>query len=328
MFKLTFAILLVVAAQPAVLCKGFDNANPAAAAVLYKLTAGAGLPAASSRRPPRTPGRAPTPNPKDARAERVLPDGAADVPRAEDKRRGVSSRRRPPARVRNSVRFPSGLVLPVIQGGVRRGQEHYDPTGRGGPLLDTSAKYRAEPISENFTVGELSRSGRKYSNKSRIDRRLVICLQSIRDYVDQPVLVRSGYRSYWRNLQVYRDKGKKPTDSQHIAGKASDIKVEGMTGLALAKVAVDACGSNVAVGIGVDFAHVDVRGAFGAWSYEGVPGRQLAELRQYREASRLAAKAQDRRPRRSPLRKQPNGRWQQSAGGAVVFNRPASPGRR
>jgi flagellar protein FlgJ len=227
-----------------------------------------------------------------------------------------------------SAPFPSGLQLPIVRGDVRKGREHYDPTGGGGPLYNTSKTYREEPVSENFTVGELSQSGGKYSDESRIERRLVVCLQAIRDKVDQPVWVRSAYRSYWRNLGVYKELRKPATDSQHIAGKASDIKVEGMTGLELAKVAVDACGHNVAVGIGLEFAHIDVRGDFRAWAYTGVSGRQLNELRQYREARLLAWKARERRQRSNPPSKQPGGKSQQTAGGAAGTGRAGGSGRR
>lgn len=73
-----------------------------------------------------------------------------------------------------------------------------------------------------------------------------------------------------------------------------------MTGIQIAKVAIDACGPRVAVGIGPRFAHIDVRGVSGAWLYKGVPARQLAELKLHRDAKLLARRGRGRRPQKGP----------------------------
>lgn len=366
MYQFTLALLLLVASHSAVLGKNSDSTasrkprratlkhtqrihndeglSTATKAFARKLTTGTAARASainsqhSLRRTPRS--AALTRN--GTRAGRLVPP-AADTSKTTSRgrktvtkdavghaatRRKASAVRGRRATARMSEPFQTGLSLPIVQGNTRVGGEHFDPTRSGGPLLDTSKPYRGEHVSEDFTVGEFSRSGKKHSDKSRIDRRLVACLQSIRDNVGQPVLVRSGYRSYWRNLQVYRDMGKPPTNSQHIAGKASDIKVDGMTGLALAKVAVDSCGTNVAVGIGLDFAHVDVRGSFGSWIYKDVPKRQLAEIRQYRNAVLAAIRARDRAPRRSPPTRHAGGGLPSGRDGGDTMSRPARNARR
>jgi hypothetical protein len=370
MYKFTLALLLLVAAHSAVLGKSVDSdafrkpsratlkstqrihndefLSAAAKTAARKLTTGtaARSSAANSRQTPQRAPRSNAPALNNAHARRLAPP--ADTPKsvsrgrktpAEDAARreatqptnDTPTRRERRASARMSEPFPSGLRLPIVKGNTRVGEKHYDPTGSNAPLLNTSKTYSGMNLSENFKVGELSQSGGIHSDESRIDRRLVICLQSIRDAVGQPVWVRSGYRSYWRNLQVYRDMGKPATDSQHIAGKASDIKVEGMTGLELSKVAVDACGTDVAVGIGLEFAHIDVRGYFGSWLYDGVPKGQLVEIRQYRRNAVIAAaRGQGRAPRRSLATKPAGGSLPAGSGSGSgdTVSRPARDARR
>ena len=251
-------------------------------------------------------------------ARRVLPASGAGILKTGDKARRMAwknaawedearsvratskggAKRAHGSRAPAMVTFPSGVSLRIVKGPVGKGQEHYDPTGSRNPLLDTSGRNRSRMLSDNFSVGELAHSGNVSTDKSRIDPRLVICLQDIRDLVGKPVWIRSGYRSFWHNLEVYGERHEKPTDSQHIAGKASDIKVDGMSGLELSKVAIDACGPNVAIGVGLEYAHVDVRGVFRAWIYKGVPPRQLAEVKQYRAESIVAQRGRTQRTRR------------------------------
>ena len=57
-----------------------------------------------------------------------------------------------------------------------------------------------------------------------IDPLLVSTLQRLRDEVQRPVVVNSGCRCKSHNAAV---KGSK--SSQHLRGKAADIKIEGMT---------------------------------------------------------------------------------------------------
>jgi uncharacterized protein YcbK (DUF882 family) len=199
------------------------------------------------------------------------------------------------------VTYQSGLSLPIVKGPDGKGQEHYDPTGSGNPLLDTSGAYRSQKLSDNFLVNEVARNGKKSFDIARIDPRLIVCLQAIRDVVGQPVMINSGYRSFWYNIEIYKEKHQKPTRSQHISGKASDIKIGSMTGLDIGKAAIDACGLNVAVGLGPRYAHIDVRGTPATWIYDGVPRQQYAELEGYRTSRRVAHKGRTRRPRRGSL---------------------------
>lgn len=193
------------------------------------------------------------------------------------------------------VTFPSGAVLRIVQGDTSRDGEHWDPHGTGNPLLDTSDRsIRPAP---NFTIGELATSGARRFNIARIDPNLVSCLQAIRNHAGRPVLVTSGYRSWAYNKAIYSRRNKKPTLSRHSSGQAADIKIRGMTGLDIAKRAIDVYGSRIGVGVGTDFAHIDVRGAEATWTYiSGAAGRKaLAEIRKY-----IRDYAQGRRTAYSP----------------------------
>ena len=65
--------------------------------------------------------------------------------------------------------------------------------------------------------------------------------------------INSGYRSWARNVEVYRN-GKNPTKSRHCSGKAADIEIAGLTGMQIAKLAVDSCGD------GIGDTSADIRG--------------------------------------------------------------------
>jgi Mannosyl-glycoprotein endo-beta-N-acetylglucosaminidase/Peptidase M15 len=192
--------------------------------------------------------------------------------------------------------FPSGAVLSPTTGPVGEREEHWDPNGVGLPLYDTGPATHALKLSPNFTVGELVTSGGRRADKARISAGLVHCLQAIRDRVGRPVRVTSGYRSWARNEATYKQRGKEATMSRHCSGQAVDITVRGMTGMEIAKAALDACGDSIGVGIGATFAHVDVRGSWARWAYlSGAAGRAaVAEIdtyRRQRKSSPAPAKA-------------------------------------
>ncbi|NGO08416.1 DUF2272 domain-containing protein [Streptomyces sp. HC44] len=163
--------------------------------------------------------------------------------------------------------FPSGLVLSPAAGATGEKEEHWDPYLTGLPLYATGPTVRSQRLSPNFTVGELVTSGGQASDVARISPELVRCLQALRDRLGRPVTISSGYRSWARNVAVYRARGSGPTRSRHCSGQAADISVAGMSGLDLAKAALDACGRDIGVGIGASFAHIDVRGEWARWPY-------------------------------------------------------------
>ncbi|KAA8879673.1 DUF882 domain-containing protein [Nocardia colli] len=181
--------------------------------------------------------------------------------------------------------FPSGLVLVARPGPSAHGQEHWDPNNTGFPLYDTGPAVRKQKLARNFTVGELVSSGGRPADRARISPALVRCLQAIRDKVGRPVKISSGYRSWANNVAVYRARGQQPTLSRHCSGQAADITIAGLTGLQIAELAIDACGNDIALGVGGNFAHIDVRGRPDTWTY--LPGKAnaaaLAHVRQYRQ---------------------------------------------
>jgi uncharacterized protein YcbK (DUF882 family) len=172
----------------------------------------------------------------------------------------------------SEVTYPSGERLRIVSAPDGAGEEHHDPNSSGIPLVDTSGANKAKKLSKNFTAGEFARSGRIAYAVARIDPELVRCLQALRDRLGKPVRINSGYRSYLYNIEVYRrnpKKKRKPTLSQHTSGRAVDIRVAGMTGLQIAKAALDVCGCDIGVGIANTYAHIDVRGTFARWTYFG-----------------------------------------------------------
>jgi hypothetical protein len=200
------------------------------------------------------------------------------------------------------VIYQSGRSLQITNVEAGKKQRHWDPTHSGNPQVVTIGDDRFIKLSKNFTAYEFARSGKVVFGVSRIDPALVACLQNIRTAVDQPVWITSGYRSYFHNIAVYNYLGQKPTDSQHIAGKAADIKIDGMAGLDIGKIALEACGPNIGVGIGVGFAHVDVRGVFASWRYKGTTGQELTELRQRRDEQLAALRSRGRRQKKNSAR--------------------------
>lgn len=82
-------------------------------------------------------------------------------------------------------------------------------------------------LSENFTVREFyCHDG---SDKILIDTELVEILQSIRDAFGKPITINSAYRN-----ATYNKKIGGATNSQHVYGKAADIRVEGVPPFAVA----------------------------------------------------------------------------------------------
>ena len=190
--------------------------------------------------------------------------------------------------------FPSGLTLSAATGATGERAEHWDPHSTGLPLLDTGPVVRSQKLSSSFTVGELVRSGRRYADVARISPALVRLLQAIRDRAGRSVQISSGYRSWARNKQVYAGYGKTATLSRHCSGQAADIHIAGMSGLDIAKLALDVGGPNLGIGVGGTYAHVDVRETWAYWTYlsgdagksaKAAIARHRAQLRQALQGS-------------------------------------------
>lgn len=91
-------------------------------------------------------------------------------------------------------------------------------------------------IELNFTISELLKSdiAEKYNisnipDKQSLDNMLILicrCLQPIRNYIDKPMDISSGYRSPRLNGHPLIN-GK--SNSQHCTGQAVDFTIKGMT---------------------------------------------------------------------------------------------------
>ena len=108
-------------------------------------------------------------------------------------------------------------------------------------------------LSRNFKVKEFAcKDG---SDVVFIAPKLVVILQSIRDYFNKPVNINSAYRTPTHNKKVDGVKY-----SQHTYGMAADIVVKGEKPEDVAAVARKFLGNNKGgVGIYSTFTHVDVR---------------------------------------------------------------------
>ena len=189
--------------------------------------------------------------------------------------------------------FPSGAYLPTISGLPEgNGEEYWDPNNTNNPLLDTGSNKRGIKLSDHFTVDELARSGSKRFDVARIDPELVTCLEKIRRAVEKSVFINSGYRSWWHNVAIYKPNTAKK--SRHCSGQAADIRVSQMSGLDLAKIAIDACGDNLGLGIADRYLHVDVRGRWACWGYGSRKAEYEREILAYRDQFRQGRTRQER----------------------------------
>ena len=91
-------------------------------------------------------------------------------------------------------------------------------------------------LSKNFSLKELTTTNVNAPNNptgveiERLRQLVIHVLQPLRDRLGLPIIVNSAYRS----PQVNKIVGGVPT-SQHSRGEAADIRVEGMSPLALAR---------------------------------------------------------------------------------------------
>ncbi|MGV4453154.1 YcbK family protein, partial [Ornithobacterium rhinotracheale] len=95
-------------------------------------------------------------------------------------------------------------------------------------------------------------------------RELAQNLQVLRNYLGKPIIVNSGYRSVAHNRKI----GGK-VNSQHLQGKAADIRVDGVTPERLASIIERLIynGKMKQGGLGIypTFVHYDIRGTKTRW---------------------------------------------------------------
>lgn len=116
-----------------------------------------------------------------------------------------------------------------------------------------------EQLSVHFNRGEFACGCGCEANN--IDPALVEALEKIRACFGRPMRINSGVRCAAHNAAV----GGK-ADSQHLAGKAADIVVEGVSPEDVHAAADRIINGNGGVGRYATFTHVDVRGNAARWN--------------------------------------------------------------
>ena len=121
-------------------------------------------------------------------------------------------------------------------------------------------------ITDNFSLAEFnSKCGRPMPNKVLKNiTELAKNLQVIRDEVNLPISITSGYRSPQHNARV-----KGARNSQHLLGTAVDLKVKGMSpssvALVIEKLIQEGKIKQGGIGIYNTWVHYDIRGTKARW---------------------------------------------------------------
>ena len=91
-------------------------------------------------------------------------------------------------------------------------------------------------------------------------------LQVLRDYVKKPIILTNGYRCPKHNKAVGG-----VSNSQHVLGKAADIKIPGLSPFAVAKIIENLVseGKMMQGGVGIynTFTHYDIRRVKSRWDF-------------------------------------------------------------
>ena len=113
-------------------------------------------------------------------------------------------------------------------------------------------------LSANFKVKEFAcKDG---SDPIFIDSELVTVLQKVRNHFGKPVTITSAYRT-----PPHNSKEGGTTYSQHLYGKAADIKVQGIAPKKIAEYAGTILKNYGGIGIYNTFVHIDVREECSRW---------------------------------------------------------------
>jgi len=100
-------------------------------------------------------------------------------------------------------------------------------------------------------------------------KKLAKNLQVLRNYVQRPIIVISGYRT-----KKYNTKIKGARRSQHLLAKAADIKIPGLQPSTVKDIIVSLIKSghmdSGGIGLYTTFTHYDIRGRNARWLGKGV----------------------------------------------------------
>lgn len=113
-------------------------------------------------------------------------------------------------------------------------------------------------LTQNFRVKEFACSDG--SDPIFIDTELVNVLQKIRTHFGKSITITSAYRTPPKNKAVGGQ-----TYSQHLYGKAADIKVKGVAPKKVAEYAEKLLSNKGGIGTYGTFTHIDVRQTKARW---------------------------------------------------------------
>jgi uncharacterized protein YcbK (DUF882 family) len=122
----------------------------------------------------------------------------------------------------------------------------------------SKAKDGNKKLSTNFKVKEFACTDG--SDPIFIDSELVTVLQNIRTHFGKSVTINSAYRTPGKNKAVGGQ-----AYSQHLYGKAADIKVKGIAPKTVAAYAEKLLPGKGGIGIYSTFTHIDVRSTKARW---------------------------------------------------------------
>lgn len=114
-------------------------------------------------------------------------------------------------------------------------------------------------LSANFRVKEFACTDG--SDPIFVDTDLVKILQKVRNHFGKSVTITSAYRTPTKNKAVGGE-----TYSQHLYGKAADIKVTGVTPKKVAAYANTILPNKGGIGTYSTFTHIDVRATKSRWN--------------------------------------------------------------
>lgn len=123
----------------------------------------------------------------------------------------------------------------------------------------SKAKDGNKNLSTNFKVKEFACTDG--TDPIFVDSDLVNVLQKIRAHFGKSVTITSAYRTPSKNKAVGGE-----TYSQHLYGKAADIKVNGVTPKKVAAYAETLLKNKGGIGIYSTFTHIDVRATKSRWN--------------------------------------------------------------
>lgn len=123
----------------------------------------------------------------------------------------------------------------------------------------SKAKDGNKKLSTNFRVREFAcKDG---TDPIFVDTELVTVLQKIRDHFGKAITITSAYRTPPHNSKEGGE-----TYSQHLYGKAADIKVSGVSPKKVAQYAETLLKNYGGIGIYSTFTHIDVRANRSRWN--------------------------------------------------------------